>query len=124
MTAVGFGRPTNLRFTRANRDAMKYSSRAAATQRLVSGATASWAAREDSSMPDALHVILRGAVVSEGADALLTAVQRSDHWHSAKVDPFRLLCHSRHAAPNLMPGAAAAYEPPVPRHCDRGAEGA
>jgi hypothetical protein len=34
-------RPTDLRFTRTNRDAVKYSSRAAVTQRFVSGATVS-----------------------------------------------------------------------------------
>jgi hypothetical protein len=36
---------TALRFTRTNRDATEYSSRDAATQRFVSGATASWAAQ-------------------------------------------------------------------------------
>ncbi len=40
-----FRRLTDLRFTRTNRDALKYSSRAAATQRFVSGATACWAVR-------------------------------------------------------------------------------
>lgn len=44
-TAVSTVRLTFLRFTGANRDAQKYRTREAVTQRFASGATASWATR-------------------------------------------------------------------------------